>query len=63
MHLKIVSCRNDDKSIFSVIFCEILAEFYFLNLLLPRKPQYFAENSRFLVCLLKFIYFFVKSAS
>ena len=36
-----------------VLFCVVFEQFYFLNPLLPRKPQDFAENSRFF----SFVYF------
>ena len=52
--LKVASCPNDNDSVlffFFVCFCVVFEYCYFLNLLLPRKPQDFAENSRFFVCL------------
>ena len=53
LSLKVGSCPNNDKSVqfFFVLFCVAFKYFYFLNLFLPRKPQDFAENLPFFVCL------------
>ena len=47
--LKVGSYPNDDNSvqIIFVLFCVVFQQWYFLTLLLPRKQQDFAENSRF----------------
>ena len=51
--LKVGSCPESDKSVqlFFVLFCVAFKLFYFLNLLLPRKLQDFAENTPFFVYL------------
>ena len=51
--LKVDSCPNNDYSV-RTLFCPFLCRIsiiYALNLLLPRKPQDFAENLHFYVCL------------
>ena len=39
---------------FLILFCLVFKYIDFLNLILSRKPQDFAENSRFFVCLFPF---------
>ena len=51
--LKVGSCPKSDKSVqlLFFLFCVAFKQFNFLNVFLPRKPQGFAENSPFFVCL------------
>ena len=51
--LKVGSCPKNDKYVqFSfVLFCVAYKCFCFQNLFLQRKPQDFAENAHFFVCL------------
>ena len=51
--LNVGSCPNDDNFVktFCPFLCVVFKLSSFLNLFLPRKPQDFADNSCFFVCL------------